>query len=186
MGKTISSNKIASMIMLLKDERKCKKMRTTIFMITILLAVLLNMTFSSAQGNVSSSNESKPYIDPAIYAVFESNEWVDIAIVLYNISEANVFTSNFSEDELKITRISSRWIVAQTTIDGINKLANDTRIKEIFFNSPVQGTDSENKTINQTINNTEGKSIIDNLPWLIIIVIIIIIIVLYSIIKFKK
>src|SRR3989344_4949076 len=92
------------------------------------------------------------FIDKNIEEQFNQNkEWVDIFFIPENSLETDKLISDFRQDELEVSRKSSRWIVARITKEGFNKLAKDTRIKEIFFNSPVQGTlDTSAPLINAT------------------------------------
>ncbi len=87
------------------------------------------------------------YIDPEIEKVFESSEWVDVFFKMNDISKADTLISNLSDKEFQLIGKSPNRIVGKITQSGFNKLINDSRVTEIYYNFPVEGTLSESVSL---------------------------------------
>ncbi|MCX5698659.1 MAG: hypothetical protein NTX01_03045 [Candidatus Omnitrophica bacterium] len=131
------------------------------------------------------ASNPKPYIDPAVITAFEQNQtWVDVYVVIVDISnitfqgtkeERRVLVDqknavlrialenileNYSERELNMIYKSNGDFDASITKEGLDKLSNDFRIKEIHLEYKGTGyASSDNQNISlQQPNKIENQT----------------------------
>jgi len=79
--------------------------------------------------------ENKPYVDPAIYESFvmiEGEEWVKVDVWSKSQDDLGDIIDSLSPSESKVVRIGEDFSVIVTK-KGLEKLANDTRVKSIYL-----------------------------------------------------
>ncbi len=91
------------------------------------------------------SSEEAKIIDQGIIKELNNSNWVAVLIDLKDISEMDNVFSNFSVNEIRDLYKSpySSRIDAEITEEGFEKLINDSRVTEIYFNAPVEGALSQ-------------------------------------------
>src|SRR3989344_152285 len=84
---------------------------------------------------------NKKIIDQQIQEKLNSNEKIiDVFFKLDDISKADNLISNLSDEEFQFIGKSPSRIVGKITKEGLDKLINDGRVKEIYYNFPVEAT----------------------------------------------
>ena len=93
--------------------------------------------------------------DSEIEKAFNSSEWVGVFFKLDDISKADNLISNLSDEEFQFIGKSPSRIVGKITKGGFNKLINDSRVKEIYYNFPVEGTNNKTEDENKIYSEKE-------------------------------
>ncbi len=146
----------------------------------IIFGVLMVLVVVSVLGIIRAemlvSDAGVEYDDEILEELNNSN-WVAVLIDLKDISEMDNVFSNFSVNEIRDLYKSpySSRIDAEITEEGFEKLINDSRVTEIYFNAPVSGGD-----------NGSGRRNRKKYYWLFLLMIIPLAIILYIIIRRNK
>ncbi len=119
---------------------KSKKNRKVWILSGILIIVILGLVFVSflkfkLLQPFSNKTGEKPYVDPEIYQGFvdiDGEEWVKVLIWPKSQDDVENIINSLSPSESKVARIGKDFSVIVTR-EGLEKLANDTRIKSIHL-----------------------------------------------------
>src|SRR3989344_5954845 len=99
---------------------------------------------------------NKKIIDQQIQEKLNSNEKIiDVFFKLDDISKADNLISNLSDEEFQFIGKSPSRIVGKITKEGLDKLINDGRVKEIYYNFPVEATNNKTKDENKIYSEKE-------------------------------
>lgn len=144
-------------------------------------AIVPQPSNTSTGGGGGVANDSRPYIDPEIYGVFNKSEWIRI-IVYYKAEDVsnmsfkdleereeyirNLTGSTFSyisETKMKIiqTSLEPGYFGAKITKEGFNILINDSKISKIYLDTMGSVAD-EDETISKNKSTTEEKEVLVN------------------------
>ena len=159
--------------------------KKVLFGFLVVLVIISMFGFVSAEMLISESGIEYEQRILDEFTKLEMNEsisetWIKIFFRLKDASDKENVLSQFSEEEIKdiISHdISPEVVALKTTKEGFEKLIQDTKIKEVYYNAPVYAYNNEDKFMR--LNNPY-------ICWGIILIFLIILILIILKLKKKK